>query len=117
MKTKKTTRGGNIFIKEGLCDPDDPATQLILWFFTMEPNFNDDLNKSCVQPDSEYLESLGPYACVIFDILQAAEVRRQDRFPAGNRKHHVASGLTHPLGYFNQTMLFFKGALMRPEWI
>ena len=48
MKTKKTSRGGNIFVKEGLCDPDDPATQLILWFFTMEPNFQDDLNKSCV---------------------------------------------------------------------
>ena len=102
MKTKKTARGGNVFVKEGLCDPDDPATQLVLWFFSMDQSLIDDLYQASLNSeDASITENLAPLSCVIFDILQAAEVRRSDRIPAGNRKHHPAQTLIHPLGFFN----------------
>ena len=99
-------------MKEGLSDPDNATTQLILWFYTMEPNCHEDFNMACQDESSKYVETLGPLSCVLYDILQAAEARREDRIKSGNRFHHQSIERTHKLGHFNSSFLLFKGSMI-----
>ena len=83
----------------------------------MEPSIREDLNATYQDLGSKYINMLSPISCAMFDILQSAEVRREDRILSGNRLHHPPSHIFHEQGYFNKSFLLFKGVIMKQEWI
>jgi len=60
--TEKRPDGSIYPVKEGLFDPDNKATQLILWFYSIEPSFYDELNVASINMNFDYLDTLGPFA-------------------------------------------------------
>ena len=54
--------GGAKIIKEGLYDPDNKITQLILWLYTIEPSFCQDLNDASNAMNMDYIDIFGPFA-------------------------------------------------------
>lgn len=50
-------------------DPYHPITQLILTLYSMEPPFYADLNNACRNLDQVKLNTLGPFAKAIFNVL------------------------------------------------
>ena len=71
--------GGAKIIKEGLYDPDNKVTQLILWLYTIEPNFCKDLNGACVNMNMNFLDIFGPFAFALNLIIAGAEFLRSDK--------------------------------------
>lgn len=104
-------------MEEGLYDPNNPATMLILWFFSIEPSFYDELNHACISMNMALLDQLGPFAKAISCILTWTEFNRDDRIALGCDIHNTSANIAHPLGYFNQSFLLYRGAAMKDEWI
>lgn len=75
---------GKMFpIKEGLFDPDNKATQLVLWLYSIEPAFYADLHRICRDMEQEHLDTLGPFALSLYWIVKLAEMNRVDKLTLG----------------------------------
>jgi hypothetical protein len=74
-------------IKEGLFDPDNKATQLILWMYSMEPSFYADLHRISRDMEEQYVEVLGPFALSMYWITKLAEMNRVDKTTLGVKCH------------------------------
>ena len=61
--------GLGVPVKDGLLDPDDKALHLILWLYSIEPSFQKDLIKACLDMDDEHLDTLGPYAAALYTVF------------------------------------------------
>jgi len=59
------------------------VTQLILWFYSIEPSFAADLNYACRHMDEHNLPTLGPFASALGCILYGAEQTRTDSIYTG----------------------------------
>lgn len=104
-------------IKEGLFDPDNKATQLILWLYSMEPSFYGDLHVICRDMDQQHLDTLGPFALSLYWIVKLAEMNRVDKLTLGIKVHRPDKDLLHELGCFGSTYVVFKGCSMVTEWL
>ena len=104
-------------VQEGLYDPRNPATMLILWFFSIEPSFYDELNHACINMNLDLLDQLGPFAKAMSCILTWTEYTRNDKIALGIGFHEPSAKIFHPLGHFNQSFLLYRGACMKPDWI
>jgi hypothetical protein len=96
-------------IKEGLLDPENRALQLILWLYSIEPSFQEDLTKVCLELDESYLETLGPYAAALYTVFQGAEYNRKDKLVPGIQLHDPNKDLYHDLGTFASSHVVFRG--------
>ena len=103
--------------EDGLYDPNNPATMLILWFYSIEPSFYDELNHACISMNMKLLDQLGPFAKAMSCILTWTEYNREDRIKEGINLHDPESKLSDPLGYFSQSFLVYRGAAMKDDWI
>jgi len=109
---------GRMFpIKEGLFDPDNKATQLILWLYSMEPSFYADLHRITRDMEEQYVDVLGPFALCMYWITKLAEMNRVDKMTLGVKVHRPDKGLEHELGYFASSYCVFKGAQMMEDWV
>lgn len=104
-------------IKAGLLDPENRALQLILWLYSIEPSFQEDLARACLEMDDEYLETLGPYAAALYTVFQGAEFNRKDKLVPGIQLHAPKKDLYHDLGTFSGSHIVFRGTQLTPEWI
>jgi len=90
--------------------PDSKETCFILYLYTMEPSFCADLNIACKDMDKSKIETLGPYARALYVLLQTGDKFEEKR--ADVMKQGKVDGADGPLGYYSQSFLLFKGALM-----
>lgn len=109
---------GRMFpIKEGLFDPDNKASQLILWLYSVEPSFYADLHRITRDMDEQYIDTLGPFALCMYWITKLAEMNRVDKMTLGVKLHRPDKDLSHELGYFASSYCVFKGATMLEDWV
>jgi len=55
--------------EEVLMDPSSPELTLIMYFYSMEPPFYAELNRAIKSVDSSKLNTMGPFARAIHEIL------------------------------------------------
>ena len=100
--------------KKQLRNPKSRVVCLILYLYSIEPPFYAELNSACRLLDKSKLQTLGPFARALFEILNCGltESLRPDTLDKGQ-----IDGPCGPYGYFSQSFLLFKGACMKPEWL
>ena len=54
-------------------NPNSPVTQTVLYLYSMEPPIYRELNMACRKRDYTKIDSLGPFAAAIGEILRTAE--------------------------------------------
>lgn len=85
---KEQNRDGTYqYIKHGLADPKDKATQLILWLYTIEPPFYAELNRAIVRKDYSKISMFGPFAWALELIFSSAEVSMVNSIKPGCEYH------------------------------
>lgn len=67
-------------------DPMSIVVCLVLYLYSIEPAFYAYINKACKEQDRTKLETLGPMARVLFQILVGGgtESQRSDKIPTGH---------------------------------
>lgn len=90
------TKPNEPILNEDYFNPEHPVICLVLWFYSIEPSFYAALNDSYYHIDNKFHQCLGPFAIVLFWIVQYTEEFRFDRIPIG--LNYDADG---PLGKFN----------------
>ena len=56
-----------------LCNPKGKATCLLLWLYSLEPQFYTEMNKAIISYDESKADTLGPYVQALFSILLSTE--------------------------------------------
>ena len=64
-----------------------------------------------------YLDIFGPFAFALNLIIAGAEFLRSDKLQRGADHHYPSKNLIHPLGFFNNIYLVFRGAPIKKIWI
>ena len=86
------------------------------YMYSLEPPIYYYLNQACRDMDQTQLDTLGPYACVMFNMLSGGswcDKKRKDKMRRG-----YDYGSNGPLGYFSQSFLTFRGVKMgEPKWL
>lgn len=113
----KAENDRSIPIKDGLFDPENKATQTILWLYSMEPSFYADMARAARDMNMLNLDNLGPLAYAMHWIVKLAEGNKPMKLTLGSKLHKPESELTHELGSWCCADLVFRGAQMKPEWI
>lgn len=90
---------------------------LIIWLYSIEPSFYDELNKASLSMNLSLLDQLGPFAKAMSCILTWTELNREDRINPGINVHNPISKLYDPLGTFCKSFLLYRGASLKDEWI
>lgn len=72
----KADNDRTIPIKDGLFDPDNKATQTILWLYSMEPSFYQDMAAAASNMSQANLNNLGPLAYAMHWIVKLAETNK-----------------------------------------
>ena len=104
-------------IKDGLFDPENKCTQLILWLYSMEPSFYADVSNASRNMSMSHLNNLGPLAYAMHLITKSTETNKPVKVDLGSELHNPENGLQHELGSWCSADLVFRAAHMRPEWI
>ena len=113
----KAENGRFIPIKDGLFDPENKCTQLILWLYSMEPSFYADVAKASRDMNLFTLDNFGPLAYAMHWIVKLSETNKPVKLTLGSKLHRPENELQHELGSWCCADLVFRGAHMRPEWI
>jgi len=93
-----------------LLDPENKFVKLMFYMYSMEPPLYADLNRACRSMDETKLHSLGPYARVIFHMLNWGSVldsKRPDPLKMGKEVGHDSL-----YGKYDGSFMTFKGVIM-----
>ncbi len=89
------------------------------YMYSLEPPIYYYLNQACRTMDKSKLDTLGPYARVLYSMLVAGNMcdgKRDDRMRVGHEDGNDGSRPfpkpTTPLGYFSQSFFTFRGVKM-----
>jgi len=103
-----------------LFDPNNTFVQLFFYLYSIEPPLYHDLNQASIAMDLSKLSTLGPYARVIFQVLESGsklDKNREDAMRLGEQDCDHSKGSTDPdslkptgpLGFFSQSFITYRG--------
>lgn len=96
-----------------LLDPNDGFVQMMYYLYTIEPSIYKDLNTACSTMNFSKLTTLGPYARIIYYMLEWAETldkKRDDTLIRG-----FNGRLDGPYGMYSQCFMTFRGVKMAED--
>ena len=89
------------------------------YMYSLEPPIYYYLNQACRTMDKSKLDTLGPYARVLYEMLwygDVCDMKRDDKMRVGVNDGNDGDWLdpkpTTPLGYFSQSFFTFRGVKM-----
>ncbi len=86
------------------------------YMYSLEPPIYYYLNQACRTMDKSKLDTLGPYARVLFEMLEEGrecDRERDDKMRVGYEDGEDSDDKpTTPLGYFSQSFFTFRGVKM-----
>ena len=94
--------------------PSSAFNCMVLYLYSLQTPLRWFLNYGCTTCDPKYIETLGPYANVFYEILgENVEQQRTDTLERGINFHHPKEGRIHPCGFLNQAFMLFKFTYLR----
>ena len=100
-----------------LKNKNDMRVCLIMYLLTVEPNLCSAMNKALVTLDKTQLSVFGPLARALGVILANACDTKKDGFDKGQDYHDPSTDLLHPLGYFCESFLLFRGVIFDEDGV
>lgn len=102
--------------EEELWDPENIFVEMMFYMYSMEPPLYYDLTNAQMKIDVSKLETLGPYARVMYEVLMCADImneKRDDTLKMGRQ-----DGPNTSYGYFSKSFMTFRGVKMGDnQWI
>ena len=89
----------------GLYDPEYEVISVVFWLIIMHKDILKGVNEAVSSMDKAHLETLGPLARVLNEIILGTEERRADKIKPG-----LLLSETSILGNFNSMLLLYFGS-------
>jgi len=92
--------------KSDLVKPNSKVVNLIMYLYSIEPDFYAELNNALMTSDVSKLSQLGPFArCLSHIFANDVESKREDRIKPGKDVFGNSE-----YGFFKQSFILFRGA-------